>query len=150
MSYPRLTRLEVRGFRSLRDVALDLGDVNVLIGPNGAGKSNLLAVLRMVALMRTGSLRRYVGEQGGASALLHYGPSVTREMAIRLVFEASEKVKNSYFVKLGYAAGNAFTFLEEQVTSQRAGHPETHLIAPASGRAESVLASELGRAERPG
>jgi predicted ATPase len=58
----KLTKVHVAGFRSLREVTLDLTPVTLLIGPNGSGKSNLLSVLRMVPLMRTQSLRRFVGE----------------------------------------------------------------------------------------
>jgi len=74
MTTPRtlLTKVRAEGFRSIKDSTVDLGPINVLIGPNGAGKSNLLGVLRLVPLMRTQSLRRYVGEQGGADRLLHY------------------------------------------------------------------------------
>ena len=38
----RLSRLEIQGFRSLRDVSLDLRPLTVMIGANGAGKSNLV------------------------------------------------------------------------------------------------------------
>ena len=37
-----LTHLKVRNYRSLAEVSLDLGSINVLFGPNGSGKSTLL------------------------------------------------------------------------------------------------------------
>ena len=40
-----LERLTVRTFKTLEDVTIDLGQVNVFIGANGSGKSNLLEVL---------------------------------------------------------------------------------------------------------
>ncbi len=40
-----LTRIEVKGFKTLADVAVDLGAVNVFIGANGSGKSNLLEAI---------------------------------------------------------------------------------------------------------
>lgn len=50
----RLLRLTVQNFRSLRDVSLPLGDLNVLVGPNGAGKTNVLEVFRFLAdIIRT-------------------------------------------------------------------------------------------------
>ena len=61
-----ITRIQVEGFCSLKSIDLTLGRVTALIGPNGSGKSNLLGLLRMVPLMRTQSLRRFVGEAGGA------------------------------------------------------------------------------------
>jgi energy-coupling factor transporter ATP-binding protein EcfA2 len=43
-----LASFRVRGFRSLRDVALPaLGRFNVFYGPNGSGKSNLLAAIAL-------------------------------------------------------------------------------------------------------
>ncbi len=36
------TRLNIKGFKSLADVSVELGMVNVFIGANGSGKSNLL------------------------------------------------------------------------------------------------------------
>jgi len=40
-----LTELRVKNYRSLADVSLDSGPVNVIFGPNGAGKSTLLDTL---------------------------------------------------------------------------------------------------------
>ena len=40
-----LQRIATRNYRALADVAVQLGDVNVLFGPNGAGKSTILDVL---------------------------------------------------------------------------------------------------------
>ena len=43
-----ITRLRVRNFKSLRDIDLPLGPLNVLVGPNMAGKSNILDVLKFL------------------------------------------------------------------------------------------------------
>lgn len=44
-----LTRLEVDGFKSLRDFEIDLEPLTVLVGPNGAGKSNILEALGLIS-----------------------------------------------------------------------------------------------------
>jgi predicted ATPase len=44
-----LTRLEIDGFKSLRDFEIDLEPLTVLVGPNGAGKSNILEALGLVS-----------------------------------------------------------------------------------------------------
>ena len=44
-----LESLTVRTFKSLEDVTVRLGQVNVFIGPNGSGKSNLLEALGILA-----------------------------------------------------------------------------------------------------
>jgi predicted ATPase len=44
-----ITRLEVDGFKSLRDFAVDLEPFTVFIGPNSAGKSNILDALALLS-----------------------------------------------------------------------------------------------------
>jgi predicted ATPase len=48
-----ITRLEVDGFKSLRDFAIDLDPFTVLIGPNSAGKSNILEALALLSRLAT-------------------------------------------------------------------------------------------------
>lgn len=43
-----ITRLQVRNFKSLRDIDLELGLLNVLVGPNMSGKSNILDALHFL------------------------------------------------------------------------------------------------------
>jgi len=44
-----ITRIEVDGFKSLRDFAVDLEPFTVFIGPNSAGKSNILEALALLS-----------------------------------------------------------------------------------------------------
>ena len=43
-----ITRLEIRNFKSLRHVALDLGGMNLFVGANASGKSNFFDALRVL------------------------------------------------------------------------------------------------------
>ena len=133
-----VTRISIEGFRSLKAIDFAPGRVTVLIGANGSGKSNLLSALRMIPLMRTGSLRRFVGEAGGASALVHYGPKVTREVGLRLEF-AQDTGSNAYAARLGYGAGDAFIFLDETIEYKRPGDTDFQVVSLGAGHAESRL-----------
>jgi predicted ATPase len=136
----KLDRIHIVGFRSIRNVTLVLPSITVVIGPNGSGKSNLLSVLRLIPLMRKQSLRRFVGEQGGASALLHYGASTTREMEFSLEMSSGTEL-TTYAAHLGYAAGDTLLFLYEVVLS--GGPPKelaTNVVSMGGGHAESKLA----------
>lgn len=44
-----LSKFTVHGFKSLADVTVELGQVNVFVGANGAGKSNLLEALGLLS-----------------------------------------------------------------------------------------------------
>lgn len=138
LPHKALTRVQVEGFRSLRDVTLEPGRVTVILGPNGAGKSNLLALLEMIPKMYTGALQRFVGERGGASALLHYGPKVTPRMRIRLDF-SQEGGANAYEAELAYAAGDKLYFEGEQARYTKPGAADESTFVVDSGHEESSL-----------
>lgn len=77
---PRVTRLRISGFKSLRNVTLDLDGLTVLIGDNGSGKSTLLEVME---LLRSTTHERYIvhftGHHGGLHRVLEHG---TQEMSV--------------------------------------------------------------------
>ena len=68
-----LVRFEVKGFKSLVDVGLDLGAVNVFIGANGSGKSSLLEAIGFLGAAASGKLDqealRYRGLRFGNNEL---------------------------------------------------------------------------------
>lgn len=109
MTTTKLNRIRVAGFRSLRDVSLDLTAVTVLIGPNGAGKSNLLWALEMVRMLAFESLQLFVSERGGATFLMHYGPKTTAAIELSLEF-STEEGENAYEARLGYGADESLLF----------------------------------------
>ena len=47
----------LKGFKSIREMDLELRPLNVLIGANGAGKSNLISFFRMLNEMTGGRLQ---------------------------------------------------------------------------------------------
>ncbi|MFP2925407.1 AAA family ATPase [Pyxidicoccus sp. 3LG] len=81
---PTLDRIEIEGFKSIRQMALDLRPVNVLIGANGAGKSNFIGVFTLLQRMMEGRLQLYVAQSGGADSLLYFGRKQTSELRLTL------------------------------------------------------------------
>ena len=68
-----IDKLTIKGFKSLQDVTLELGKLNVLIGPNGAGKSNLVIVFSTCSVekwSRNDRLQVWVGKAGPAQIVL--------------------------------------------------------------------------------
>ncbi len=45
MEWGQLTKVELSGYKSIKEMSLSLSNLNVLIGPNGAGKSNFIGFL---------------------------------------------------------------------------------------------------------
>jgi predicted ATPase len=76
-----ITRLAISGYRSLRDIALPLGPLNVATGANGSGKSNLYRALRLLADVAQGRIIQSLAAEGGLQSSLWAGPEIlSREM----------------------------------------------------------------------
>jgi predicted ATPase len=78
-----LDRIEIEGFKSIRELRLDLKPLNVLIGANGAGKSNFISVFGLLRHVIDNRLQFYVAQAGGADSLLHFGRKQTPELKLR-------------------------------------------------------------------
>ena len=50
----RVTRIEIRNFRSIKHLVVDLGETTVFVGPNNAGKTAILDALRIALTRRWG------------------------------------------------------------------------------------------------
>ncbi len=60
-----LTRLEVNGFKTFEDMAIDLAPFTVIIGNNAAGKSNLFDVIQLMASLATRDVTEAAKEMRG-------------------------------------------------------------------------------------
>lgn len=130
MSAPRLRlqKLTLSGFKTIFHLdGLELGPINVLIGPNGAGKTNLISFFRMANQMMNapGNLQLFVGKAGGASALLHGGAGLTRQISAELEFAEFSGV-HQYHFDLDYAAPDTLIFADERLGFTRKSEFDRH------------------------
>lgn len=51
-----ITELKIENYKSIQDLTLDVGRVNVLIGENGCGKSNILEAITFAAAAEANKL----------------------------------------------------------------------------------------------
>lgn len=70
-----ITRLAISGYRSLRDVVLELGQLNVITGANGSGKSSLYRALRLLSDIGQGQVIQSLAAEGGYNPLFGLGLS---------------------------------------------------------------------------
>jgi len=104
----QLSRLVLKGFKSIAACDLELGSLNILIGPNGAGKSNFVEFFRMIQQVLEGNLQLYVSRQGGPDALLHFGRKKTGKIEAQLYFG-----NNGYLCTLEPTKDNRLMFADE-------------------------------------
>ncbi len=76
-----MTRLAIGGYRSIRDLTLELSPLTIVTGPNGSGKSSLYRSLRLLADVAQGRLIASLAHDGGLSSVLWAGPeTISRDM----------------------------------------------------------------------
>lgn len=83
-----LTRIEIDGFKTFRNLAIDLAPFQVIVGPGGAGKSNLFDALALLANLAEGDLRAAFQEaRGEPRELFSMLPDGARAGRMRLAAE---------------------------------------------------------------
>ncbi|MBN2376294.1 MAG: AAA family ATPase [Sedimentisphaerales bacterium] len=143
----KLQRVILRGFKSIKEMDLELRSLNVLIGANGAGKSNLVSFFKMLNEMMAMRLQEHVGTTGRAQSILHFGPKVTPQMQAQLKFEVGKAV-DTYTMRLFHAAGDTLVFAEENLSFHQKGYPKPKSISLGSGHEETRIGQEAGKGER--
>jgi predicted ATPase len=127
-----LKELKIFGFKSIRQMKLELNSLNVLIGANGAGKSNFIHLLRLLKSLENNQLQFYIGKAGGANSILHYGSSVTSQMGADCWFNI-DNTSIGYRVRFTDAPIDTLIFAEESLDCSRQhnfgmGHKESLLF----------------------
>lgn len=79
-----LKRIQVKGFKSIAQLDLQMKNINILIGANGAGKTNLISLFTFLSHLSQGKLRNYVATEGGAERFFHFGTKHTSQMMFDL------------------------------------------------------------------
>ena len=115
----KLKSVKISGFKSFNDEehTIEFGNIAILIGANGSGKSNLVSFFKMMNFMMTSALQQYIGEQGGASSLLNFGPQVTPRLSATFEFE-NENAYDAYTFTLAHAAQESLIFTHETISYQ--------------------------------
>jgi len=130
----KLHHLEVKGFKSIRELDLALQDMNVLIGANGSGKSNFISLFQMLNRLIEEKLQVYVGQAGGVDSIFYYGQKMTDQMSVKLDF-----APNSYVFSLVPTLDASLVFDSENCYFHGAGYPEPYKVLLGSGHEESRL-----------
>src|SRR5574344_1274216 len=99
MSKSFLTGITIARYKSFGSEEIsqkiNLSKVNIIIGPNGVGKSNFISFFKMLNFMMTGSFQTFVGQNGFASAIMHFGSKKPPLINASLTFK-NEQFDDTY------------------------------------------------------
>lgn len=105
-----ITTLAINNYRSLHDIIIPMGPLNLVTGANGAGKSNLYKALRLLAETARGGVISSLANEGGLSTTFWAGP---REISDRMkrgeVNIEGTPADSSKRLRLGFAS-EAFSY----------------------------------------
>jgi predicted ATPase len=93
----------VQGYRSLRELVLPLGQLNVITGANGSGKSSVYRSLRLLADVAQNAVVASLAREGGLPSTFWAGPE-TIARSVRQGTHAVEGLakRNAASLKLGF------------------------------------------------
>lgn len=91
--------IKIQGFKSIKEVELELKPVNILIGGNGAGKSNFISFFKLLNAIANRRLQRFLLEED-VDKLLYFGRKTTSELYGKVVFTEGDEDNNAYYFNL--------------------------------------------------
>ncbi len=113
----KITRLDVEGFRSLRNVSWLPGDLNVIIGPNGTGKSNLLRLMELISVSAQGKLGKYIQSLGGMDPIVWDGTATSIKFILESIPEEGELYPEHYELELARLGAGSSYKVEKELLS---------------------------------
>jgi predicted ATPase len=102
-----IERLCISGYRSLRDVRLQLDALTVVTGANGSGKSSLYRALRLLADIAQGRIIQSLAVEGGLPSVLWAGPETFSRGVRQGVYPVEGTTRrNPVSLKLGFSSND--------------------------------------------
>lgn len=107
-----MDKIEIKGYKSFKELKLDLLPINILIGANGSGKSNFLSFFEFLNRLYEQKLTEYVALNGGMDKYFFQGSKTTDAIEATICFK-----NNSYSFELK-EGDNRFVFSKEKLGYQ--------------------------------
>lgn len=102
-----LETLAIANYRSLRELIVSLGPLNVITGANGTGKSSLYRALRLLAETARGGLIGSIAREGGLPSALWAGPEqISARMRTGEVPVQGSPRKKRVRLRLGFSSSD--------------------------------------------
>jgi len=80
-----IKRIEVKNFKSFKELKIDLGKFNVIIGANASGKSNFVHIFEFLRDITSSGLNNAISMQGGVEYLRNMNIGASEPFSIKVV-----------------------------------------------------------------
>jgi len=114
-----LRRIEIRNYKSIGEVAVELGPLTVLVGRNAAGKSNFLDALAFVRDCLADSVELAFKNRGGIAAVRRSSGGHPYNIEIRLIMDLDDGVTADYAYTIRARPREGFQVARERCIVRR-------------------------------
>jgi len=130
----KLDQIKIKGFKSIKEADIELGDLNVLIGANGAGKTNFISLFKLLNKMIEGNLQKHITQGSGAENFLFFGSKTTDRIELFLKF-----ANNGYEAKFYQDNSDRLIFEEEKCYFQGPEYKKPYKEVIGTNHSETAL-----------
>ncbi|HCS6352950.1 TPA: AAA family ATPase, partial [Escherichia coli] len=95
-----ITTLHIQNYRSIREMSLELEQLNIVFGPNGTGKSNIYKAIHLMHSAAQGQFSQALANEGGILKVFWAGK--TRSDQLRRMNLAVETETYEYELQVGF------------------------------------------------
>jgi predicted ATPase len=136
-----MNKIEINGYKSIKELSLELRPINILIGANGSGKSNFLSFFDFLKQVYNQNLKEFVALKG-IDTFLHKGDKVTEEISTHLYFPNTNGY--SFTIKKGDIG---FIFTKEGLWYDNNPHVKNPFEAASFGPESTLRFKTVARAK---
>ncbi|MDM1354665.1 AAA family ATPase [Myroides marinus] len=136
-----LDKVEIKGYKSIKELSMDIAPINILIGANGSGKSNFLSFFNFLKEIYKQNLQQYVALNGGTERFLHKGNKVTIDIAANVQLGVNGY---SFLLKEGESG---FVFAEEVLSYRNSSYFDGDLNINLYGTESKLKSNTKPRAQ---
>ena len=95
-----IKRLEVKNFKSFKELKIDLEKFNLIIGANASGKSNFVYIFEFLRDVKSSGLDNAISMKGGVEYLRNLNIGASEPLSIKVIsdqeFEWEPETKNRF------------------------------------------------------
>lgn len=82
-----IRNIKIENYKSIKNLDIDLKNINILIGSNGAGKSNFVSFFKLLNSLIRKNIQNHIAKESGAKNILYYGLKESKYLCGEITFQ---------------------------------------------------------------
>jgi predicted ATPase len=116
---PHVQQVQIRNYKSIAQVSVNLEPFTVFVGPNGSGKSNFIDALAFVQECLSESIELAFKNRGGIAAVRRSSTGHPTHIGIRLIMNLRDDLSADYAFEIAAKPKEKFSVARERCVVQK-------------------------------